>query len=464
MNVLVALKQHMTCAVCLDVFKTPTVITKCLHVFCEVCIKNDHLENKCPECRMPFTATELKFSHRDQSIIELYKNAKILAKKKSAVTKTLCNLVDTISAKDAEILFKIIHKEPLPMGVKLLEIKEHAVYQIKLALTGTNRFKDEDFRFLYQLVLDLSEGDRNMEQTISTYHCFKHQKNWVIPLDILQKARKIALEKKDSTLLAYSFNHPEETYASVEEAATALDFSYSTTENASFFLRILSLPHAQEELRSQAATKYFSFNWTSNFDETMLRELLFSDLSIPLLTQCIRGCASQALCRNAHVYRTLCLWLVTSPLNKSLEMLKRETIDRLVENLENTKDAYLSGLLFSDLTILEANNPTVAYLCDKYLDLLKRTQYNQTIYLPIPKTFSKYSAFEFALFHLMFNAIKDEKLPIQTAYQYIPRLLSCYQSRDFCIKLPYDCDTTQKLIDLLPQHLKEYAIRSDNHW
>ena len=42
--------EHLTCTICGDILKQ-AVLTKCGHVFCDECIRNELLETKtCPQC------------------------------------------------------------------------------------------------------------------------------------------------------------------------------------------------------------------------------------------------------------------------------------------------------------------------------------------------------------------------------------------------------------------------------
>lgn len=48
--------EDLSCIVCCNPYLNPHTINKCLHTFCKKCIES--LEN-CPQCRIPFTATNL---------------------------------------------------------------------------------------------------------------------------------------------------------------------------------------------------------------------------------------------------------------------------------------------------------------------------------------------------------------------------------------------------------------------
>ncbi len=73
-----SLLKQVECAICLDTFQEPTVITKCQHVFCKTCIShyfNNKVTAPCPKCKKEFKAKHLVHDHNSQSIIdELNKN------------------------------------------------------------------------------------------------------------------------------------------------------------------------------------------------------------------------------------------------------------------------------------------------------------------------------------------------------------------------------------------------------
>lgn len=480
------LKANITCAVCFDVFNKPTIISTCQHVFCKECIQAWFKQHEiCPTCRKPFKAKALKISHRDVSLIDLYKNAKGQDKKraikelpaakrtrttdKTSFSKKLYKL-NEISQEESHILYQILYNEPLDAGINQTKFKEEVIYRIARDLSKIDSYNEEERIFLYQLVLDLSQGDCSRIQLYHLRNCFIYQKEWVIPMDILQKARQIANDKQDAELLVCSFNHPEVTYDTVEKAAASFAFE-TESDAATFFLHILSLHFASEDVRVKAASKYFSFQYTDENNQVQLSLLLESPLSENLLTLCIKGCVTQALLNNAHSYKALCHWLQRSPQNCTSGKLKREVINRLIESLkmmdkQSAKYQWSAVMLFVDLPQLDQSNLTIGYLWEKYLRLLKKSQYDQSLFIPFFKAVSKYSAHELEFFHLMVDALADDRLPGERARLYIDRLLSYYLCAEFKNKLPKPFSTPQEfIINLIPtQDLRNYAHSVVNKW
>jgi E3 ubiquitin-protein ligase BRE1 len=55
------LRRQLNCGAC-KLRRRDTIITKCMHVFCNDCIKSviDNRSRKCPQCGVGFSATEYK--------------------------------------------------------------------------------------------------------------------------------------------------------------------------------------------------------------------------------------------------------------------------------------------------------------------------------------------------------------------------------------------------------------------
>ena len=78
--------DNLSCSICLGPYKNPYAIDKCLHAFCKECISP---YETCPQCRIPFTAENLKNDFDKEERINQIRNKCLNVNKSARVESTI---------------------------------------------------------------------------------------------------------------------------------------------------------------------------------------------------------------------------------------------------------------------------------------------------------------------------------------------------------------------------------------